>query len=206
MKERPIIFSAPMVRAVLGGKKTQTRRIIKTQPSQPFGGIFHDGSKWWTGDSLTGALIETLRVPYAVGDRLWVREAWRTIGYAPLSECVNHADIHFRASASEAEEATFRWRPSIHMPRWASRITLRVTEVRVEQLQEISQEDAKAEGMIEWQSTERPCWAWYLREPGLAAFATPQAAFATLWRDIYGPGSWDQNPWVAAITFERIDA
>lgn len=196
MTERPIIFSAPMVRAILKGHKTQTRRVLKPQPSKPFGGLFCDGQKWWTGDSLTGEVIETLRAPYAVGDRLWVREAWRTS--ASIDDTPpRHMVPRLRPLSYEADYPNEpndgcrgRLRPSIHMPRWASRITLEVTDVEVEKLQDINRGNAMEEGCP---------------FPNMAKGPNPRDWFQDLWTSIHGPGAWEANPWVVAITFERAD-
>lgn len=127
---RPILFSAPMVRAILDGTKTQTRRALKgAQPADPV-------DRWL-------AAGQVLRCPYgALGDTLWVRETWR-------GDPVEYrADTHSHGPADGSRDAeSVNWRPSIFMPRWASRLTLRITEVRVERLQEISEDDAAAEGV-----------------------------------------------------------
>jgi hypothetical protein len=177
MTERPIIFSAPMVRALLEGRKTQTRRILKPQPDTKGRGFL---------DS---------RLPYARGDRLWVREAW-----APL-ESLTHGDPgpqaladrgFYRADNSTVDGEISRWRSPIHMPRWASRITLAVTEVRVQRLQEISEADAVAEG----------CREGYVTIEGINEGWSARTAFRDLWNQIHGPAAWDANPWVCAISFE----
>lgn len=195
MTERPILFSAPMVRAILKGRKTQTRRVLKPQPSKPFGGFFCDGMKWWTGDSLTGEVIESLRIPYAVADRLWVREAFSgpwTSRDMPPSRWSEHAWIWYWADGSPPDGDWTKPKPSIHMPRRFSRITLEVTEVRVQQLQDISDEDAQAEGCI------------HHHDPaGDGQNIIEQ--FSYLWQSIHGSGSWVANPWVAAITFRRVE-
>lgn len=163
MTERPILFSAPMVRALLAGTKTQTRRVATPRRSiEPM----------------------TDECPYGQpGDRLWVRETWSA-----------HSAGGFMYAASWDAHALIghpKWRPSIHMPRAASRITLEVTGVRVERLQEITRGDAMAEGCP---------------FPNMAAGHDPREWYAKLWNDINGPGSWDANPWVWAITFRRVDS
>lgn len=212
MAERPIIFSGPMVRAILEGRKTQTRRILKPQPSSPFGSIFCDDSKWWTGDSLTGALIETLRVPYAIGDRLWLREAcfaqsspdgegvaypadrsWRIIDHTKEATEKWLDLLYYRRRNDDGfEGSTGKLVPPIHMPRWASRITLALTDIRVQRLHDISEDDAKAEGCDP-----------VTHDDGAVDCGTRKTTFAYLWELIHGPGSWRGNPWVVAITFER---
>lgn len=191
MTKRPILFSAPMVKAILAGTKTQTRRVIKPLSGEPTreGDIFVS----WPSDAFIreGA---TFRTRFSPGDTLWVREAWRTIGNAPLSECVDHRDIMFRASVSATEAGMFTWKPSIHMPRWASRITLRVTAVKVERLQDISETDAEAEG----------CEEGYCVVDGIAEGWSAKSDFQRLWTSINGAASWEANPYVAAISFERV--
>lgn len=203
MKELPIIFSAPMVRALLDGRKTQTRRILKPQPSKPFGGIFCDAVKWWTGDSLTGEVIESLRVPYAVGDRLWVREAWRVRAgkYDRMkpADLPQTATVLYEADPFEKGIDYGKRRPSIHMPRWASRITLEVTEVRVQRLQEISGEDTIVEG-VQCPTCEAMKYS-ACHDSG--CFHSLQL-FKELWNGLHGPGAWEANPWVAAISFKRV--
>lgn len=216
VKERPILFSAPMVRAILEGRKTQTRRIWKMPKGCEWygpgngglggeaGGDFAqtNGPGWWH--------VSELCCPYGdVGDRLWVRESWNVFQFSqdgdenwpldqiskedPREECERfHIEVDYAAKGGDGP-----WRPSIHMPRWASRITLEITEIRVERLNAISEEDAKAEG-VEGQhfQTLNP-WVGYLvyREP-----------FAQLWEKINGKGSWESNPWVWVISFKRVEA
>jgi len=167
MKERPILFSGPMVRAILEGRKTQTRRIVKPQPLRDRGVMaFNDGEH------------PQMRCPYGKpGDRLWVRETW----------CPDVEPYTFRYKA-DGDEPLERWRPSIHIPRWASRITLEVVSVRVERLQNISEDDALAEGIT-------------LVERG----TSPVDQFNKLWESINGPGSWEANPWVWVVEFKRIE-
>jgi hypothetical protein len=176
MRERPILFSAPMVRALLAGTKTQTRRIVK-------GGIPFDDD------------FEIVASPYGdPGDRLWVREShwWfkdepdNSCGYYPPK--LTREDVEYRADGDDGRKV---WRPSIHMPRWASRITLEVTGVRVERLQDISEADARAEG-VEPNAFER------------TADNYGSVLYRRLWESINGPGSWDANPWVWVVEFRRI--
>lgn len=200
MKDRPILFSAPMVRAILDGRKTQTRRVVKCQ---------YSGLPLMVGDSV--AFLDNgrrtgpdQRCPYGtLGDRLWVREAWAQ-NENQLSETrmdrsiVYRADGEARALDNGHEKA---WRPSIHMPRWASRITLEITDVRVQRLQEISDEDALAEGLRSDGSLGAQC---SVELPGHRTHHdSPKECFRLLWESIHGPGSWEQNPWVWAITFKR---
>jgi hypothetical protein len=180
MKERPILFSGPMVRAILEGRKTQTRRVIK--PVQPRA----DG-RWPAGRNPIDDC------PYgASGDRLWVRETW------------GHCDGGTCYRASEADSVLpddGRWRPSIHMPRWASRIALEVTDVRVEPLNSVSEEDAKSEGVT------IPSYDRDLKPVEVDGFVSGAAriAFKELWANINGLDSWDANPWVWVISFKRVE-
>ena len=226
MKEHQILFNAQMVRAILDGRKTQTRRLVK-QSSGP-----HTIEQVIaTPDSLDAFIRHRCRYGQP-GDRLWVRESWRIGAWDEDSGCVAidyMADGYCRKewikptndprgeifarlwlqSANDARkvygeldqyewqagESPCRWRPSIHMPRWASRILLEVTEVRVERLQEISIQDAMAEGVAETAPRLKdlePCMEW-------------RYAYEDLWNVINGPGSWDANPWVWVIEFRRID-
>lgn len=180
MTERPILFSAPMVRALLAGTKTQTRRVVK-RPERYEGGLHNCLHCCPYGEP---------------GDRLWVRETW-----APQVDCEVSAQrwtklqaqhgpmplLHFAADNEPGPWIT-KWRPSIHMPRWASRITLEVTEVRVERLQDISDADARAEGCV---ATSK--WAPNVRDD-----------YAALWESINGAGSWAANPWVWVVAFRRV--
>lgn len=191
MTERPILFSDPMVRAILAGAKTQTRRIMKPQPTRVDGGVpFGDGPKW--ARAAPGSAV--IGCPHGKrGDRLWVREAHYIIG--------EYREVFFRATQDSNNSPTLSWpgpwRPSIHMPRWASRITLEVTGVLVERLQEISNDDAKAEGAEFW------------RNDGTLTEVPPSIAhrheFEDLWTSINGADSWNANPFVWVVTFRRID-
>lgn len=200
MKERPILFSSSMVRAILDGKKTQTRRVIKLRN----GKLAEDEdipAEWPNGEreahvmdfSRSFPYWEKLECPYGKpGDRLWVRETcW-------IDGVTNH--IHYKATDMQiAPKLT----PSIFMPRWASRITLEITGVRVERLQDISNKDAQAEGTS--------CYVCGRRMDGMSeddchcyhSKATSED-FGMLWEQINGPGSWDLNPWVWVIEFRRV--
>jgi hypothetical protein len=219
MTDRPILFSAPMVRAILAGTKTQTRRVVKP------------AHKAWMDQPVTHQLGEWDKrpLPYGkTGDRLWVRETSRaheltdkeaeadTFGVIErlglevppcgLDGVVYAADNAFR-EIENSREASERWMkmnayrgmqgatvPAIHMPRWASRITLEVTGVRVERLQDISEADAMAEGvhysLLEKIQAGQDRWARH--------------AYKKLWESIHGPGSWDLNPWVWVVEFKGV--
>jgi hypothetical protein len=195
MKERPIIFSGPMVRAILDGRKTQTRRVFKFRETNKPPGC---------PDKFDPNAV-TQPCPYGQpGDRLWARETWRPAWEDDTGFC----GVEFRAGGMPEEDkragdymdGTDRWRPSIRMPRWASRITLEVESVRVERLNEISEEDAKAEGIDGWN------WDGDVL-PFVAANQHLHPAvlkYALLWQSINGPDSWAENPWVWVVTFRRV--
>jgi hypothetical protein len=215
MRERPILFSGPMVRAILAGTKTQTRRVVKPQPEAQHGGEpywFIGGYRAWQYRSTDDVLRKggnTLRCPYgAPGDRLWVREAWQALDGNERARRImtepnpSRGWLEYAATVPEGYEPPPRWRPSIHMPRWASRITLEVTGVRVERLQDISSNDAIAEGI-------EPCprggeWRNYLDSAPNRDALTPRVSFRSLWESINGPGSWEANPYVWAVSFREV--
>lgn len=211
MTDRPIIFSAPMVRALLDGRKTQTRRILKPQP-YPF--VTGERSYWNASGCVGGRISisddELLRLHrWVIGDRLWVRESFVRYhdlddNQTPCSEIMTcfRADGWPCAGWYDADREETRdappWKPSIHMPRWASRLTLMVTDVRVERLNSLSRMDAMAEGIapIGFRAGfEAP------GQEGGTRYDTAIEAFAALWNDINGADAWGANPWVAAISF-----
>lgn len=241
MRERPILFSAPMVRAILEGRKTQTRRVVTEEWNHGLAASEHypykkrefqrrDGKDDFVTFSapysqMFGEPIwfyswgntRWLRCPYGVpGDRLWVRETWQYVdetGEADKSESLRNRlgktapfrgvqgnrPITWRAvyradgEAGHPQYGPIVWRPSTHMPRWASRITLEIKSARVERAQEISEEDARAEGVEKAEATD-----------GALSYVL---GFSDLWDSInakrgYG---WHTNPWVWAVEFERVD-
>ncbi|ENK5063638.1 hypothetical protein AB3T43_002711 [Klebsiella variicola] len=228
MREKGLIFNSEMVRAILDGRKTQTRRIMKLQPkpskSRP-------GDFWFSSKKLESMVhvsdlapgnspiadyhlfIQEHCCPFgAVGNRIWVREAFRV-----HSRATDVATLVYKASERNSwTEQTHRvpvavcnkpatpekWTPSLHMPRWASRILLEITDVRVERLNAISEEDARAEGII-----DGGCLNCGEPEPCGCANPEPDAtdAFAYLWQSIYGQENWNANPWVWVISFERVE-
>lgn len=207
MKERPILFSGAMVRALLAGTKTQTRRIVKSQPPADKQRVawYEPGVMGWAPPDVPSQHWHRVRCPYGQpGDRLWVREAFghfeRNDNFSPGCEVFYRADGECLALQP--------WRPSIHMPRWASRITLEVTSVRVERLQDISEADALAEGIV---PHVRGGWHWHPHNPSdlddwhQFGFKTAAYAYESLWEQINGPGSWDSNPWVWAVEFKRLE-
>lgn len=212
-KERPILFSGAMVRAILEGRKTQTRRIIKPQPASVeywFGGQpsdKHKGVCSLRDSNGQGWTIECEKFkPYygKPGDeRLWVRETFLNNalqGYPPV--------YFYRADSDEKPEDR-KWKPSIFMPRAASRITLEITSVRVERLKDISEEDARAEGII-WEQTSEgaiflaPGTKQSFNKKNMEWGSTPREAYRFLWESINGKGSWDKNPWVWVIEFKKL--
>lgn len=198
MKERPILFSGPMVRAILEGRKTQTRRVIKPQPV-----LAQSNTIQMTphGPKMGLGLFINTRCPYGVPrDRLWVREAHRLVDHCDCPEaCHTPAHVYYEADCSGYDRVdTNRLRPSIHMPRWASRITLEVTGVRVERLQEILEADAIREGVLPVDMKE------WLKPADCHSLFPHQLAFRRLWDRINGPGSWEANPWVWVVEFSRV--
>lgn len=237
MTDKPIIFSAPMVRALLDGRKTQTRRLLKLPTKTHSGGPIYERKDMggWAATTISGGGCftvdrqgnrtpaperpaiwhqtagTTMALPYAPGDRLYVREAFA------MAPAVRHPDrvknVIYRADVPDAEPPAgtvltmdqimwagaelCKWKPSIHMPRWASRLTLTVTEVRAQRLRDISEADARAEGI-------QPLGPIFTVEKpnGLSAGGTTaRAAFAILWNSLHGPDAWDANPWVVAVSF-----
>ncbi|HHL8024967.1 TPA: hypothetical protein ACQ713_003461 [Escherichia coli] len=206
MKERGLIFNGEMVRAILDGRKTQTRRIMKNQPAGDFPqtpalirNVVGAGFQWYGHYGESGIF----NCPFgAVGDRIWVRETWAEAGAsAPdlklyRANYPDHVPSHYENVPPASD---IRWTPSIHMPRNASRILLEITGVRVERLNSISQEDAQAEGM------ELTGWRPTYSDPDSGGEVwTPYDNFAQLWESIYGEESWKANPWVWVIEFKVV--
>ncbi len=213
--EKPILFSGPMVKAILEGRKTQTRRVVK------------DVSEYacLTGDCDHSKQVEcdafmSLLSPYGIFcDKLWVKETWRPVDHdfamEKRKECPGAWLVQYRSdnanvwgcpdyddrkklakkfgTANTAGGCDSKWRPSIFMPRWASRITLEITGVRVERVQEISESDAKAEGVEASKAVEM--------KNGDPCYSTP---YQILWNQINGTGSWESNPWVWVIEFKKL--
>lgn len=241
MKERPILFSGPMVREILGGRKTQTRRVIKPQPKHlqvhaHSGKVIYDGAnRRWCWKNLVASDCWSIGFeqelaelcPYGKpGDRLWVRESWcqkfKEDGSGWVYNLEGNLDsscVHYRADGyqvlatdgdgfqrwnKDGTEAS-PWNPSIHMPRWASRIKLEIVSVRVERLNDISGDDAFAEGV--------PCSGYAEHDWDDDGCPTPTAKrhalaleeYEALWEFINGEGSWAENPWVWVIEFRRVD-
>jgi hypothetical protein len=185
--ERPILFSGEMVRALLEGRKTQTRRIIKPQPDIADPELEKVLPAAWEDGFID------VKCPYGIiGDRLWVRETF----------CAeSQQTIHYRADGWEYDGGG-GWKPSIHMPRWASRIDLEVTAVRVERLQDISEADAVAEGIESFMQYGQQAYADYLKRRHCVYDS--RFSFKSLWESINGFDSWQVNPWVWVIEFRRV--
>ncbi|EPS3658842.1 MULTISPECIES: ASCH domain-containing protein [Klebsiella pneumoniae complex] len=200
MKERGMIFNEYQVRALLDGSMTQVRRPIKWKQTRFTEiGEREDGSYWPWSEDAEHACDFWHPCPFgAVGDRIWVREAFAS-GLSTKST-LSYRATHKREDLEDGFYDTIKWTPSIHMPRWASRILLEITDVRVERLNAISQEDAQAEGMelTGWRPT-------YSDPDGGGEVMTPYDNFAELWSSIYGDESWKANPWVWVISFKRVE-
>jgi hypothetical protein len=232
MTDRPILFSAPMVRALLEGRKAQTRRVLKPQPhdSDFCGpGIYHPTierrGEEQPGKPMFGIWAPdgfwTQRLPVAPGARLWVKETY--VGFlGPLPGDWSRTDtrttvmpdgqpvhLHYRADNQDAPWPHLGWKSGRYMPRWASRLTLLVTDVRVQRLQDISEADAIAEGIErrstiydrQWFRNYGSAVGWFAKEHRGALFS-----FESLWNSIHGPEAWAENPWVAAISFDVVRA
>lgn len=202
MKEHPILFSAPMVRALLDGTKTQTRRIVKRQPqheSTPMAYLRPEGLYKWVLDTGMGdgTTSDSFSCPYGQpGDRLWVRETFQ--------QCPECGRLNYKSSSPTnchgCDMHLGRWYPSIHIQRIWSRITLEIISVRVERLQDISEVDAKAEGC-----NQIGIETGQVLESGTPIVIGSYAAdYCDLWESINGKGSWDANPWVWVIEFKRL--
>ncbi|MFG8074350.1 hypothetical protein ACEOIB_11840 [Pseudomonas aeruginosa] len=204
-RERPILFNDQMVRAMLEGRKTVTRRVVKPQPDF-LGSMVDPNTPFKTLDA---GLHARITCPYGEpGDRLWVREAWaadaQVDAIAP-SDLSQGEPIWYPADLSVRQTGCSmiskgRVRPSIHMPRWACRILLEITAVRVERLQDISEEQALAEGVrgepcdhARQACADIGCWG-----------DTAKGAFGFLWESLNGEGSWAANPWVWVVEFKRV--
>lgn len=191
MKERPIIFSAPMVHAILEGRKTQTRRIYSV----------HNGQVWPKANDLPGLKQAARLCKFGQpGELLWVRETYAMpIGTSIRSEIAYRADMPVGGSICPPAGYPLSWKPPMHMPRWASRITLAVTDVRVERLQQISEADAIADGLMPW----RGGYLYSLKEQW---FKSPVDAFKQKWEAANkNAASWAANPWVWVIEFKRLE-
>ena len=231
MKEHGMIFNADMVRAILDGRKTQTRRIMKPQPEPcPRGGhwwrsnvfktMLHVEDEMQNGKGGWGGLVGDACPFGDVGDRIWVRETWAEAGASAPDLKLYRANYpehvpSIYENVPPAEE--IRWTPSIHMPRWASRILLEITGVRVERLNAISEEDAQREGVHTevWDQTvvarnyaarDEFFQFWSEDMPHYVEMnQLYRSSFRSLWESIYGAENWQANPWVWVISFKRVE-
>ncbi|WP_440706829.1 hypothetical protein [Klebsiella pneumoniae] len=203
MREKGLIFNSEMVRAILDGRKTQTRRPIKWKQTRFTEiGEREDGSKWPWSEDAEHACDFWHPCPFgAVGDRIWVRETWNKYG----GLLTYRADHDWIDDMRKETVCTAKWVPSIHMPRWASRILLEITDVRVERLNAISEEDAEAEGIdMEALYDSQDCYDC-IANHNMTGRPTVTGAFKYLWESIYGEEGWKSNPWVWVIEFKRIE-
>lgn len=205
MTDRPILFSAPMVRALLDGRKTQTRRVLPNPEFYgcPTGDCPHDTQEE-CNQAMRANAVGDLR--FGVGDRLWVKETWRahqSWDEQKPSEILAGSRVWHEADRDNCDQHG-KIRVAIFMPRWASRITLLVTDVRVERLQDCSEADAIAEGVKPIPFSNGP--NFYSVDIGHGSLNAPTAAetYALLWHSINGDGAWEANPWVVAVTFEVV--
>ncbi len=209
MKERPILFSTEMVKAILDDRKTQTRRVIKPQPEKGrsyFGWIMPERNHIAFG--YENRIFSWHKFPYGQpGDVLWVRETFRKSDFPDYE-----GKYEFKANCNnpDANYNNGIWKPSIHMPKAAARIWLEITDVKVERVQDISYNDAIAEGIESWPSPihkGRTSYQDYLDpgKPGIdCPCVTPYFSYFSLWSKINGTESWDANPWVWVITFKVL--
>lgn len=222
MKERPILFSGPMVRAILEGRKTQTRRIVKDQDrfrsyeerTTDDGCFFitFDGYHGGGGESCTRAMLAERYCPHgAPGDRLWVRETWSQDGRGGVEPNGEEA-VYYRADMVSEDIWQGFWRPSIYMPRWASRIDLEIEDVEVQRLHDISEDDVEREGICCAQCQNSGSIRTYDSDgylvgdncPSCTDSDTMKPKFETLWNSIHGKNAWDANPWVWVISFKQV--
>lgn len=244
MKTKPILFSTQMVKAILEGRKTQTRRIIKPQPSKQ---LFDANMGYWSEEP-KNLKQPYLKAKYQVGDILWVRETWKVGSWNDFDEKVafdykaypdlkntpwvyyNDYDRFLELLSKclceldglgiepivdednemfyykwEAGQSPFKWKPSIHMPREAARIFLKVTGVRVERLQDISEEDAIAEGIERIADYGTTGYKLYTQPDAAFSDIDAKWSFESLWHSINGEESWNENPFVWVYDFERIE-
>ena len=230
MAVKPMIFSGPMVKAILDGDKTMTRRVIKPQPKSKLTYVYAAGHKryigkwtypsryeieqdgiWTPPEGFTAADRDALWTPPCHGDDiLWARESWAKINGSFVYRADDNAVAFFKRAG-----IAVKWRPSIHMPKEAARIFLRVTKVSVKRVQDISDSDAIDEGMLSYHGWETPEYLAAVEktkrdgtEPPLGF--TPRERFAHIWDSLRKPADlkqygWDANPWVWVISFEHCE-
>lgn len=221
IKERPILFSAPMVRAILDGRKGQTRRVVNRL--RKFGSISGSLTEFGKSDTkgydwhfrykrmrwhdIEEARLLDLCTHGKIGERLWVRERTE-------EDCLGSTSLARYSADGKISNHTWWYSrkscPSIHMPRWASRILLEITNVRVERLNDVSHSDAVSEGIYgeyhRWRDPEYPLAdiAYRPSENSKYRYSDARQAYEDLWESINGQGSWDLNPWVWVVEFKRI--
>lgn len=212
MTERPILMKPHNVRAILDGKKTQTRRLIDPQPDE-------DGLAKIIGGPWVDTSKRSYPCPYGhTGDRLWVKETYGARGNLADGPPIRYrADVGYNESTTlfdQTRKAYGGWKGPRYMPREYSRITLELTDVRAQRLQGISEADAIAEGTSSWCTSGDMFWKsgsaamTDARNPAFDAvnsFTGPRADYAMVWEEINGSGTWDLNPWVWALTFKRVE-
>ena len=198
MTEKPIIFSTEMVRAILEGRKTMTRRVVKPQPNLVLN----------PPDDACAEVAEfPVKSRYKPGNILWVRETWAKLNHNYKPDYNGNIFV-YKADHITGNDGPdiIKWRSPIYMPREAARLFLKVKNIQLERLQYITEDDAEAEGAIDWICQQHNNGTWIDNAMRGAACAKPKRAFALLWNSIYekrGFG-WDQNPWVWVIEFERV--
>ncbi|HCM5084710.1 TPA: hypothetical protein N3K56_003911 [Klebsiella aerogenes] len=235
MTERGMIFNSEMVRALLDGRKTQTRRPIKWKQTRFTEiGEREDGSKWPWSEDAEHACDYWHPCPFgAIGDRIWVRETWGVVSHeldedgriqswmpdrpATVIHEMPFGNGYYSGHAIYAADGDFTWgdddgyedgrscwKPSIHMPRAASRILLEITDVRVERLNAISEEDAMREGIDADRLAESQDNYDCIADHNMTGRPTAKGYFSDLWQSIYGEESWKASPWVWVIEFKRV--
>ncbi|HAU3212785.1 TPA: morphogenetic protein [Salmonella enterica subsp. enterica] len=221
MNERGMIFNAEMVRAILDGRKTQTRRPVKNvRPDNCLTIHPATATRNGTHTHVMDAPKHGLCPFGAVGDRIWVRETFQgpLFDYEQMQSYLEDSSkfekpefCQYAADGKPAPEyydaddnLHCGWRPSIHMPRWASRILLEITDVRVERLHSISERDALREGLLQLPASGRYCLQPGMQYFGMASHSAKEV-YSWLWASIYGEESWDANPWVWVIEYKRVE-
>lgn len=219
MKARPILFSGPMIRALLEGRKTQTRRIVKPSVKGCTVGAYTGGPNGTEPVNVQedGDPWTDIQCPYGQpGDLLWARESWTfdDIGPDMCAVVYKADDTRMWMPHGGKEPKSMRTHPGMHMFRWASRLTLRIKAVRVERLNAISQKDAEAEGLLIFNEDDANLYysgiaanadTWF-EYPEQWHLDDPIAAYRDLTNSINGPDHWDKNPWVWVVEFEVIQA
>ena len=199
VKERPILFSGPMVRAILAGQKTQTRRVVDLSKGWDVGPNY--AGECWPVRKVKNELVR-MRCPYGqVGERLWVRETH----YVERAGYQDGSDRFILYKATDDHAPVSKWTPSIHMPRFASRINQEIVRVSVERLQDITNLDCNAEGITPiGKGIAMPDGSFAQAGRYESKASTVRQLFSGVWESINGPGSWDLNPWVWVVQFKKL--